>query len=183
MTSPLDALRPDEFLARAIMSTDIDPTTGIIRASQVFRRDGNTSVSRISHITLDQLWTIWRGDLDAPPEKYLVKALVFQVQDLANIAGAFSHNPTTISILPDPCHCWNVPYKQYPQTLFTRESPCQWNPAQNYCPLTHFSLEEPCPRNPAHALIETRISKGLANELLEQLLKLSTSSLYDIPPL
>lgn len=168
--NPNDSIRPDEFLARAITSEIFDGTE--LSPSAMWQKKGETSVSRLEILGIEELTPIWKHDLHKPPGKELLKAAIFTLDELQEVYGEFQaqqNQPTNDFVLvqPDPCPvvAGGKNYSVYPQSDFHQDCRCKFNADQLHCPVVAKICPDPCPRNKAHAVIATKISRGLGNRL------------------
>ncbi|MAS97242.1 MAG: hypothetical protein CMO55_28965 [Verrucomicrobiales bacterium] len=89
-----------EDIARAICSDKWDAETGILSASLF--KGAETSVSRLSITPLEDTWTVFRKNVEKPPERLLDRIGIINVQSLMDIGSNFEANPTRLSVEPDP---------------------------------------------------------------------------------
>lgn len=101
--------------------------------------------------------------LHEPPVKDLAFILLFSKDDLqAAIHGNAEYRSVQFDLVPDPC-CVQDHYKKFSKEECTNT--CPYNTQQLHCPVASGISSHPCVRNYAHALVVTKISRGLANTL------------------
>lgn len=156
---------PEEIIVRAIHTGHYDEVTGILRYKLFAGR--NVSVSRVSVLTIEELYLIFTNDIDNPPSQYVIQVGNIRVDELMNLAKNYAHPVTKqtihLSVIQDPCPVQKE-YKQYPILSFSEPCTCPHNSSQYHCPEHSGKAEKPCPRNYAHAEIRgDKISDGFAN--------------------
>ena len=107
-------LGPEENIVRAICTDKYDKETGRISPS-LFDKRGNTSVSRLSLISLEDHWDLFRLKIQKPPERILELIGEINVGVLQEIGRTYQ-NPTELTLEPDPLD-WNHAHAVIPQKI------------------------------------------------------------------
>ncbi len=171
---------PEEKIVRAILTTDYDSKTNLLKRS-LFETDNNgtdISVSRLAVLSVSELFPIFAGDLDTPPDRLVIQVGTIEVQDLIQMGEdnltSEAKKLVRLSVIQDPCPLplRGRDYKQYPISSFNELCQCSHNPNQHYCPENAGKATKPCPRNYAHAEIRgDKISKGLSSKIVAAIQK------------
>jgi hypothetical protein len=100
---PHDTCPPEENVLRAIHSAHCDQARDRDRYSSDLFRGSETSVSRLSVLSIDKLFAIFHRELDSPPANRLVVAAgEINVGRLQEIGREFRSNPTDLTVEEDP---------------------------------------------------------------------------------
>ncbi len=168
LKTPTSAISHDEKVARAIVSHFYDSNTNELSPSKMWEKKGETSVSRLQILEIRSLQKIWLNELHQPPDRNLIRVAIFSTDDLHDAIAECADSETVLfEFTPDPC-CVQTSYKVFPASECT--GTCPYNIHQLHCPLTSGLCLHPCVRNQAHAVLSTKISRGIGNRLNAYLL-------------
>jgi len=104
-------LKRDENIVRAVCSDKFDG----MRLSPSLFAGSNTSVSRLSLISLENHWELFRRHVQKPPHRTLERIAEINVGQLEDVGG--NHNPPTqLSVEEDPL-AWNQAHAIIPQKI------------------------------------------------------------------
>src|SRR5258705_12366203 len=98
---PHAVCRPEENILRAIHTAHWDQSKG--RFSSELFKGRCTSVSRLSILSLNELFRIFHNELDSPPKNRSVFAAgEINIGRLQEIGLGFAANPTNLTVEEDP---------------------------------------------------------------------------------